>query len=141
MIDGIKSKYIIKHINDFIQDKQFALKLFSCSKNYQKKYDINYSSCYKKYFEHLHFNLNEYLYLSQSQYKKDILKNEYDKFISKNKLDKAKFEKVVYGLVNNQNENDSETYISIDSPLFEILSKTKIFDKKYTLYISKKNMI
>ena len=29
-------------------------------------------------------------------------------------------------------------YINIDSPLFEILSKTKYFDKIYTIYISTK---
>ena len=37
----------------------------------------------------------------------------------------------MFEVVNKQNEKDEEKYINIDSSLFEILSKTKVFDKIY----------
>ena len=45
IINGLKSKYIISHINNFIKDKYFTLKLFSHSKKCQNKFEINYSLC------------------------------------------------------------------------------------------------
>ena len=35
---------------------------------------------------------------------------------------------------------EHETYINIDSPLFEIISKISHFEKNYTIYISQKNI-
>ena len=35
-------------------------------------------------------------------------------------------------------ENDFQIKINIDSPLLELLTKTKNFEKKYIIYISKK---
>ena len=58
-------------------------------------------------------------------------------------MDKEKFEKILYEIINNQNitkKENMEKYINIDSPLFEILSKTKYFDKKYTIALSLKNI-
>ena len=144
MISKIKSKYILLHTYNFIEDKQFALKLFFYSKNYQNKLEINYSYCYEKYLDELHFNLNDFLHKEEEEYEKDTLRKEYDNFITKNKLNKGKFEKIIYEVINNKYEKDEdedeEKYINIDSPLFEILSKTKVFDKIYTIYISQKNI-
>ena len=140
MISEIKSKYVLLHIYDFIKDKNFAHKLIFYSKKYQNKLDINYSYCYEKYLDELHFDLNDFLYTDENKYKKDILKKEYDNFIIKNKLNKDKFEKIIYEVINNKNEKDEKYFINIDSPLFEILSKTKVFDKIFTIYISQNNI-
>ena len=140
MIYEIKSKYILIHIYNCIQDKNFAQKLFLVSKNFQNKLDINYSYCYEKYLDELHFDYNDFVYKDEVKYEKDLLRKEYDNFIIKNKLNKDKFEKIIYEVINNKNEKDKEKYINIDSPLFEILSKTKAFDKIYTIYISQKNI-
>ena len=139
MISEIKSKYMLMRVYNFIEDKNFAHKLLFYSKKYQNKLEINYSYCYEKYLEELHFDLNDFIHRYEDEYKKDILRKEYDNFIIKNGLNKDKFEKIIYEVINNKNEKD-EKYINIDSPLLEILSKTKVFDKIFTIYISQKNI-
>ena len=74
LIDYIKSKYVSKHIYNFIKDKNFAKKLFFYSKCLQNKLDINYSYCYKKNLNDLHFDLNDYLYQNEKKYEKELLK-------------------------------------------------------------------
>ena len=140
MIPEIKSKYMLIHIYNFIEDKNFPHKLLFHSKKYQNKLEINYSYCYEKYLDELHFELKDFLYQNEKEYKKDILSKKYDNFIIKNKLNKDKFEKIIYEVINNKNEKDEKYYINIDSPLLEILSKTKVFDKIFTIYISQKNI-
>ena len=77
MISGIKSKYMLMHIlYNFIEDKNFAHKLFLHSKYYQNRIDINYSFCYEKYLNELHFHLNDFLYQNEKGYKKDILRKD-----------------------------------------------------------------
>ena len=84
--------------------------------------------------------MNKYLYKDEKEYEKDILKKEYDNFILDNYLNKEKFEKIIYEIINNQNEMNEKEYVNIDSPLFGIISKTKDFDKNYIIYISQKNI-
>ena len=62
MISEIKSKYMLMHIYNFIEDKHFPHKLLFYSKKYQNRIEINYSYCYKKYLDELHFYLNDFLY-------------------------------------------------------------------------------
>ena len=131
MIYEIKSKYILKHRYDYIQDELFPQKIFFHSKIFQNKIEINYSYCYKKYLEELNFDLTKYLYKDEEMYEKDILRNEYDNFILKNKLNKTKFEEIIYDIVNSQKEIDKKNYINIDSPLFEIISKTIVFENYF----------
>ena len=140
LFNKLKSKYISNDIFDYIEDDNFKLKLFYYSKYFQNKLNLNLSYCYKNYLDKLDFDFNNYLYKDENQYKKDILTKEYGNFISKNKLDKAKFGNIVYEVINNQVEVNEEKKINIDSPLFEIISKTKDFDKYYTIYLSQKNI-
>ena len=140
MIHEIKSKYILKHILNYIEDKNFQLKLFFLSKYFQNKLEINLLFCYKKNFYELGFHFERYLYKEEDKYVKDILINEFNNFILNNNLDKEKFKKIIYEVIKNQNDKDEEKYINIDSPLFEIISKIEDFGKLYTIYISQKNM-
>ena len=140
MIFEIKSKYILKHILKFIQNQHFELKLFFHSKYFQKRLEINYFYCYKKYLEDLDFDLDKYSYKLGERYKKDSLKKEFDNFISTNHLHKKTIKNIIYEVLNNQKETNEEKYISLDSPLFEIISKTKVFDKNYTIYISQQHI-
>ena len=48
-INEIKSKYILKNIFNYIQNKNYKTKLFFYSKYFRKKLNINYSLCYQKY--------------------------------------------------------------------------------------------
>ena len=140
IIHKIKSKYILKHILNYIEDQNFQLKLFFHSKYFQIKLDINLLYCYKKYLDELSFDLNKYLYKEEDEYKKDILTKEFKNFILNNNLDKEKFIKILFEVIINQNEEDEENYINIDSPLFEIITKKKDFSKLYAIYISQKNI-
>ena len=137
MIYEIKSHYILKYIIDFIPDKKIKLILFSHSNYFRKRLDLNYLGCYEKYLDELGFDINKYLFEIESSYEKGKLSKEYSNFISTNRLNKEKFEKVLYEVLNNQEEDYKN--LNIDSPLLEIVSKTKDFDK-YAIYISQKNI-
>ena len=141
MIYEIKSKYIIKHIYNYIQDKHFALKLFFYSKYFQIRLDINYSYCYKKYLDEMQFQLCDYLHC-RYMYKKDLLRTKYDNFLLENKLNKEEFEHIIYEIESNQNEIDKtdKKYIDLNSPLFEMLSKINDFDKFFTIYIPQEDI-
>ena len=140
MIYEIKSKYILKHILNYIEDKNFQLKLFFHSKYFKNKLEINLLSCYKKYLDELGFDFKRYLYKEEDEYEKDILIKQFNNFILKYNLDEEKFKKILYEVIKNQNDKDEEKYINIDSPLFEIISKIEYFGKLYTIYISQKNI-
>ena len=100
---------------------------------------INYK---EKYLEKIGFNIDDYLY--QEIYKKKSLINKYNDFLLKNKLNKEEFEKIVYDVQKKENlskiEENYEELINIDSPLFEIISKTKNFENNYSIYISQEDI-
>ena len=58
------------------------------------------------------------------------------------KLNKKEFENILSDVIRNKElkeinkKKPSEILIDIDSPLFEIISKTNAFDNNYTIYIS-----
>ena len=141
-MNKIKSSYIIKHIFNYIKDNNFQLKLFIYSKFYQNKLDLRL--IYKeKYIDKI--GINKYLHNEKETNKNDYLIMKYDNFLLKNKINKEKFENIIYDILNNKKINeennikkDSEILIDIESPLFEIISKTKIFENNYTIYISQK---
>ena len=153
LIDEIKSKYILQHIFNYIEDKIFQLELFIHSKEYQNKLEINLIYK-KKYLKGI--NLNKFLYQKeedqieyyhkypflQEYIKNNILTKTYNEFLLKNNFDVKKFENIVYEVKNKEEEyiikEDYETKISIESPLFEVISKTKNFKNNYTIFISQK---
>ena len=143
IIYEIRSKYILKYILDYIKEENFIFKLFPYSKYFQKKLNISYLYCYKKYLEELHFDLTKYFYKDETEdyYEKFILKKEYSNFITENKLNKEQFENILYKILNHKNEKEEENkeqYINIDSPLFHLIFKIKEYDKYYTIYLSQK---
>ena len=157
IIDRLKSKYVAKHLFEYIQDTNFPLKIFYYSKKLKDKLDINLSYCYKKYLSSLSFDFNKYLINDGDEPEKDILVKDYDDFIFSNKLKKEKFADILYEVIADENEKEKEKkkkdkekennetseenkdkYINVDSPLFEIVSKVKDFDNSYTIYISQK---
>ena len=105
-IYNIRSKYILMHILNYIQDNKFKLKLFSYSKDFRNKLDINNLTYYKIYLDAINFDLNKYLFLTEHKYEKGKLKKEYNDFISQNKLNKKQFEKMIYEGMNNQNKSE-----------------------------------
>ena len=83
MINEIKSKYILKYILNYVNNKNFQLKLFIHSKYFQNKLEINLLYCYKKYLDELGFDFKRYLYKEEDEYEKDILTKEYNNLILK----------------------------------------------------------
>ena len=151
IIYKIKSYYIIKNIFNCIKDRNLQLKLFIHSNYFQTK--LNIKLVYKqKYLNKIGFNLDSYLYIEQEQYKRDILNKKYNNFLLENKINKKKFEDILFEILENNKINDTdegnantirkndEILINIDSPLSEIISKTKIFESNFTIYISQKNI-
>ena len=150
IIDKIKSVYIIKNIFNFIKNSSFQLKLFIYSKYFQNKLNIKLIDYKEQYLKKLKFNLELYLYSKEQKNKVDLLKQKYNKFLSDNKLNKEIFEDILYEVleskqikdideeeVNNINK-DYDKKININSPLFERISKTKMFEKNLSIYISQK---
>ena len=94
------------------------------------------------------FRINKYLHNGQETNDNDFLNKKYNNFLLEKKLNKEKFGNIIYDIFENKkiSENneensikkDSEILLDIESPLFEIISKTKTFENKYTIYISQK---
>ena len=144
LIKKIKSKFILNHLFNYIKGNNFKLKLFIYSKSIQNKLDLNIIYI-ELYLKKIGFNLDNYLYIKSTN--KDILNNSYQKFLSENKFNKVKFENILYEIlkkkeneyINDDNKNEyNDKIIDINSPLFELISKTKNFEQ-YTIYIFQKN--
>ena len=138
LINKIKSSYIIKNIFNYIPDPNLQLKLFIYSKYFQKL--LNLSLIYKeKYINKIGFNMTQYLHVESKNYKEDYLIKRFDNFLLEKKLNKEEFENIISDiLVNKEIKENTNKLIDIESPLFEIISKTKSFENNYTIYISQK---
>ena len=82
--------------------------------------------------------------MDEKNYEKNILNKKYDKFLSEKKINRESLENLIYEIFENRQikrmYKENETYININSPLFEIISKLSNFEKNYTIYISQKNI-
>ena len=145
LINNIKSKYILDCIFNYIKDKNFQLKLFLYSKKFQLKFGINLNILKEIYLQKIDFDLDKYLYHFYLFYN-DHLSIEYNNFLKEKKLNKEIIESIIYDIFENKEIkdideedvdkiNNNEKLINIESPLFNILSKTKNFSKIFTIYI------
>ena len=134
MIDKIKSQYILKGILNYAKDTNLSFKLFYHSKRHQKRLGIHLVIYKEIYLKSLGFDINSYLIQEEN------LTQKYNNFLLENGLNKEKFEKIIYDVTNEEDsriiKEDYETKICIDSPLFDIISKTKNFENNYTIFIS-----
>ena len=136
LIKKIKSSYIIKNILNYIKDNNFfKLKFFIHSKLFQNKLDIKLIDYKEKYIDQIGFDFNEYLHLNIGT--DNLIKN-YNNFLLEKKLNKKEFETIISEVILNKefnrNEKDSVKLIDIESPLFNIISKTKNFGNNYAIY-------
>ena len=103
----------------------------------------------EKYLQKIEFDLDTYLYIDPFYFKKDYLTNEYNEFFKSKKLNKEIIEKIIYDIFENKTIKDideedvdkikeNQKLINIDSPLFNIFSKSKNFSKIFTIHISQK---
>ena len=162
LLDGIKSKYMINNIFNYIPDKDFQIKLFLFSKKYQKLYNINFSEIKEKYLKKIGFDIYDYIYIFPEDYKKNYLSNIYHNFLFRKNISQKNIEKIIYDIFQQKNienlnkenlpnieiddfglyikDDNTRKLINIDSPLFKIVSKTKNFDKIFTIQISQKSI-
>ena len=144
LINKISSKYILNAIFNYIKDKNFKDILFLYSKKFQNKLDIKLLRLKENYLKTI--NLDDYLYIDPRffQFKTDYLTKKYNKFLIEKKINKEKFENIIYEIFENKEIKDIEEedvrkldkkkkFINIESPLFKILSKTKNFGKIFTI--------
>ena len=99
----------------------------------------------EKYLQKLKFDLDLYLYINSNLF--NCLTINYNKFIIEKNINKEKIENILYDIIDNKEIKDideedvdkiksNEKYINIESPLFNILSKTQNFGKIFTIHIS-----
>jgi len=145
LFSKLNSKYILNYISSYVIDNNFKEKLFLYSKKFQQKFDIGLLGLKENYLKKLKFNTC--LYIGPRKYKEDILSAKYINFLQKNKLNQEKFEKMLYDIYENKevkdiNEEDidkikeNEILINYESPLFNMLLKTKNFGKIFTIHFS-----
>ena len=142
IIYKIKSIYIIKNILNYINANTIQ-KLFIYSKYFQTQLNIDYIDAKEKYLKNIGFDIKEYLYIDKEKYEKNILNKKYDKFLFEKKINKKLLENLIYEIFENKQikgiNKENETYINIDSPLFEIISKKSQLEKNiYYIYFLKK---
>ena len=147
-LSKISSIDIIKDIFNYIKDENFKYKLFIHSKYFQKKLDINLIELKKKYLSKIKFYIDDYLHASKDN---SSLTNLYENFLRHNKLNREFLESMIYDIYQNKtieedlDEKDADgvkdfycqqyyyKFINIYSPLFGLLSKTKNFEKIFTI--------
>ena len=151
IINNIRSKHILNSIFKYIKDKNFQDKLFAYSKKLQIKFEIKLVGFKENYLKKIKFDLDKYLYIEPDLYKDNCLSIEYHKFLKEKKIKKEKIENFIYDIFENKeiidvDEEDidkikeNEKLINIESPLFNILSKTKNFGKIFTIHISQRTI-
>ena len=147
LLNKIQSKFILNNIFDYIKDTNFKLKLFIHSKSIQNKLDLKIINYKELYLNKIGFDLDKYLYTQSCS--KNILNINYKNFLLKINFNKDEFENVLYEILKrketgdinepNRKKNNNKLIVDIYSPLLEIISKLKIFEK-YTIYISQNTL-
>ena len=146
ILEKLKPLSFIKSIFNYVKYDNFKLKLFTYSKFFQKKLNIQLIDYQEKYINRFGINLNDYLAF-KSNYKENELKKKLeDKLIKKNidinyndiqNLSIKHFEKQFQEYKDKNYKN--KIMIDIYSPFFESLSKNEIFEN-FTIKINIKDI-
>ena len=144
LIKKIKSSYILKNIFNYIKDINFKMKIFFYCKLFQNKLDIKLIDYKEKYIDNIGFDFNEYLHMDKEKNKADNLIKKYDNFLLEKKVIKKEFENIISEVIKNKEAKEKEDskilFIDMESQLFEIISKTKTFEKNNTIFYYQKNI-
>jgi len=112
ILEKISSKKIFENIFDYIKDPNHSLQLFSHSKIFQAKLDLNIVDYEKSYIERLGINLDDYLFCENnkfvSKFDKDILNQNLEKDLSKYKLEKSMIEKIIVDITQKNLKKNSK---------------------------------
>ena len=126
----ISSKYIIEFIFSYSKDENIIFKLIMYSKVLQKKFSINIIDYQKKYYDNA-INYESYL----KTYEGKNVNLDYD--INRKLIEERAIQYFKNYLKNNKDFDiyKSPIDINIESPLFDALSKSDIFDKIFNILI------
>ena len=147
VLEKINSKYVIKIILNYINDKNFQYKLFNYSKFFQKILGFDILDYQEKFLEKFGLNLKDYLCnnYNTENFDKNELKNNLENDLSKSGVDINIIKKICINyfkkfLSINKEKNNiddkeeeknklSKLYIDIYSPFFDLISKSEIFEQ------------
>lgn len=152
LLEKIHSRYIIKNIISYTNNENILLKLILYSKSSQKNLNINFYEYIEDYFNK-RIEIKNYLNLHNNCEKSDFKKNKYKKEFEE-KLLEINFkkdiilQKIITDYFIKLSKNNSRTYpfYSLDTvnnhyidffcPFFDILLKTDLLEKYFTIQIS-----
>lgn len=144
LLEKISSNYIFENIFDYISNEKFKFKIFVHSKLFQKKLDLELKH-YKLHYIN-QFGLRDMnTYFSNDDYEnydKDYLTKILKDDLSNKKIDMNKMKTVLFELFEDyKNDKDynyfdlNEKNLDIYSPFFDVISKTELYEKMYTIPI------
>ncbi len=131
-LKNIKSKFILKKIFDYINDKNYEYKLFAYSKYFQKIFDIQLFDYKEKYYDKLGVKFDSYFCL-QDKKNKNLLKDNLKSYLKKTNIDFDLLRSYLTEYYMKYSSNfigDDKPKILIDiySPFFDSLSETECFE-------------
>ena len=144
-LSNIKSKLILKIIFSYIKDESFKYKIFKYSKEFQKKFNLNYAefSLFKSIEK---VNISSYLLISYDSFDNSP-KNYLNEILSKLNIKESELEKYLLYYYrkesNSRNKDYDEIYFSIFSPFFDFLIENgkDFFGKLFKIGIKTENII
>ena len=146
-MENINSIYVLNEIFSYIMNTNFKYKLFAHSKLFQQKLGMQLYEYQERFMNKFNMEMSTYLNfqaISNKDFDKNILKKKLENDISINKLDIKIVESCIINYLNNvaykikKNNTiiDKELALDIYSPFFEIISKTELFELKFTIPIN-----
>ena len=145
LMETIGSKYIIMTIFSYIDNYKFKYIFFKNSKKFQSKLNLQlyqYQDEYLKkcgihlsYYFSLYYNCNFQNYILNFDYNKDKTRKKIEEDYLNKKFDINIIENYVNGYFEDYPEYNNKI-IDVDSPFFNIISKTNNFDKNFMIFIS-----
>ena len=137
LLKKISSKYIIDSVFAFIKDENYKYKLIHHSKCLQDKLNIKLIDYQIKYFNRNGINFHNFLYktINEDIFDKDQLKNKLEEYLLYKKIKINSIQNIVLNFFEENEKiyqknfytNNNYLLIDINSPFFNILSKSKIF--------------
>ena len=153
ILEKIKSQYILEKIFGYIKDDKFKMKIFSYSKSFQKKFNLNILDYQVAYILEKDINCYDYLKytkITDNNFDKELLTKNLKEDLSKYNIDlniipklaacffkKKKKENKNYKKNNFDNNNYDNINVEIDiySPFFESLINNKEIFTNFSIII------
>ena len=147
-MDKILSIYVLKNLFNYIGDSNIKYKIFAHSKFFQNKLNIKIFDYQEKYFLKYGIHLENYFFYNDIDnpnkdisFPKDFLIKSFEKDLLINKIDINIIQEYVINYFEKYKNDLLEKYnkkklaIHIFSPFFELLSKTEIFERIFSIQV------